>query len=150
MDNTKLLIKVQMNINTLPVFFKEISHWIKKPRCILPTRCMHVTVRTRVTESTEMGKDYSHVVDQRFQLVSCRTLKTCSTWLLGALTSFPWCCQIKSDNSQHNNSCPVWMLQNYTYFLVRLAKIYNFLVCLRILAVGWCVPWDEKGWKSLW
>ena len=48
--------------------------------------------------------------------------KAHSSWQFGgALTSFPLDCQIKkkNDNSQHDVSCPVWMKQNCTYFLVR-------------------------------
>ena len=40
------------------------------------------------------------------------------------------------------------MNQNYTYFLSDRQKIY-FLVCLRIVVIRLCVPWDEQGWKSL-
>ena len=45
----------------------------------------------------------------------------------GALTSPPSDCQIKSDNSPHNYSHPMWTNQNYTYFFVSFAKKY--IVC---------------------
>ena len=47
----------------------------------------------------------------------------------------------KNDNSQRNNSHPVWINQNHTYIFDRSAKIY-FLVCRRILVISVCVPWD--------
>ena len=46
----------------------------------------------------------------------------------GALTSFPWDCQIKNDNSQHDNSNLVWMNQNYIFYFFRSA---NNEVCYR-------------------
>ena len=44
---------------------------------------------------------------------------------LGAQTSFPLDCQVKkNDNNQHSNSHLLSMNQNFTYFFVRLAKVY--------------------------
>ena len=42
--------------------------------------------------------------------------RTIPDYLVGTLTYFPLNCQVKYDNSQHKNSCPLWMNQNYTYF----------------------------------
>ena len=49
-----------------------------------------------------------------------------------------------------NTTAVTWMNQNYTYFFVTLAKnVICCLVCCRILVISLCVPWDEKGWKTL-
>ena len=45
----------------------------------------------------------------------------------------------KMTANQYNNSHLVWMDQNYTYFLL----------CHRILVINLCVPWNDKGCKSL-
>ena len=54
----------------------------------------------------------------------------------------------KTGNSQHNNSCLVWMNQNDTYCFGKISKDI-FLVCHRILLLVYVCHWDEKGWKSM-
>ena len=80
-----------------------------------------------------------------------RTFKTCRTWLFssGGTDFFSFrLSNNRNDNSQHNNSRPVTMNQNYTYFLSDWQNIH-FLVCRRILIISLCVPWHEKGWRLL-
>ena len=65
-----------------------------------------------------------YLVGQKFSTVVPQEILKCavSNYLDRALTFFPLDCQIKNDNSAHNNSCLLWMNQNYTYFFVRSAK----------------------------
>ena len=81
-----------------------------------------------------------------FNWCAIRIFKTCTTWLFsqGHWPLFPRLSNKKNDNSQPNNSRPVWMNQNYTVFC-QIGKKKFFLVCCRILVISLCVPWDEKG-----
>ena len=49
---------------------------------------------------------------------------------LVALTSFSLDCQIKNDNSQHNNSHLVFMNQNYAYFILSDQQKSQYILCL--------------------
>ena len=52
-----------------------------------------------------------------------------------------------NDNSQHNR-CPVWTSQNYIYIFCQMDKNVFFGVAQNFSNSS-RVPWDEKGWKSL-
>ena len=53
----------------------------------------------------------------------------------------------KNGNSQHNNSHPVWMNQNYTIFYVNWQE--NIFSGVPQNFSSLCMTWDEKGWKLL-
>ena len=74
-----------------------------------------------------------------FNRCAARIFKICNTYLVKGTDLFSLRLSNKKNNSQHNNSRPVWINQQNLYFLV----------CHRILVISLCVPWDEKGWKSL-
>ena len=82
---------------------------------------------------------------------AARIFKTCNIWLFsqGHWPLFPWIIKGKRDNSQHNNSHPVWMNQNKPFF-GQVGKKIKFIFgvpqnCSNefMCAVRW------RGWKSL-
>ena len=71
------------------------------------------------------------LVDKNFQRVCYKNFKTAIlVYLLKGTDLFSLrFFNLKNNNSQHNNSCLVWMTQNYTYFY-QIGKKY-ILVCHR-------------------
>ena len=72
-----------------------------------------------MSKLTLLLKEQSQRLGQRFSTGVLQEFLKYATpdYLVRGTDLFPLDCQIKNDNSQHNNSCPVWVNQNYTYFL---------------------------------
>ena len=103
--------------------------------------------RTKYMQLIENNYKYgtSAIYNQR----ATRMFTTCNTWLLVSGTDlFSLRLSSKKNDNQHN-SHPMWRIKITPIFFVRVEKIY-FRGCCRILVISLFMPWDGKGWKSLW